>query len=177
MRRKGEGGGGSSYGGRSWERKKEGRQELVRSGCRRSCLGADVGGVDGRIEGVGLPVLHPSPVSPRDLFNLISSYHSTIKLTKNITTNLILLCNFAKRSKVIEDRDVCNWKQLFKGTVSRDFMSLTQVLLLELRISLRIFEKVRNGVNWIIKGPRKMIHEKTLTKKSSDTVPVNFITP
>jgi hypothetical protein len=48
-------------------------------------------------------------------------------------------------------------------------VSTTQVVHLELRISPRIFEKIRNGpIDW-----GKLIHEKTLSRKSRDTVPLN----
>jgi hypothetical protein len=51
-------------------------------------------------------------------------------------------------------------------------VSLIPVVHLELRISPRIFEKIRNGLNGILWGwgERKLIHEKNRSKKSSDTV-------
>jgi hypothetical protein len=39
-------------------------------------------------------------------------------------------------------------------------VSKTPVVHLELRISPRIFEKIRNGPNGILRGLRKLIHEK-----------------
>ncbi len=52
-------------------------------------------------------------------------------------------------------------------------VSLTPVANLELRISPRIFEKIRNGLNSIIRGLGKLIQEKNRSKKSCDTVPLN----
>ena len=51
-------------------------------------------------------------------------------------------------------------------------VSATPVVNLELRISPRIFEKIRNGPNGILWGWGKLIHKKTRSKKSRDTVPL-----
>jgi hypothetical protein len=55
-------------------------------------------------------------------------------------------------------------------------VSLTPVANLELRISQRIFEKIRNGPNGIevqSEAWGKPIQEKTRSKKSRDTVPLS----
>jgi hypothetical protein len=49
-------------------------------------------------------------------------------------------------------------------------VSTTPVVHLELRIPPRIFEKIRNGPNDILRGLGKLIHEKTRSRKSRDTV-------
>jgi hypothetical protein len=46
-------------------------------------------------------------------------------------------------------------------------VSTTPVANLGLRISLRIFEKIRNGLNGIIRGLGKLIHEKNQKQKLS----------
>jgi hypothetical protein len=46
-------------------------------------------------------------------------------------------------------------------------VSLTPVVHLDLRISPRIFEKIRNDPNVIIRGLGKVIHEKNLKQKIS----------
>jgi hypothetical protein len=46
-------------------------------------------------------------------------------------------------------------------------VSTTPVVHLDLRISLRIFEKIRNDPNVIIRGLGKVIHEKNLKQKIS----------
>ncbi len=51
-------------------------------------------------------------------------------------------------------------------------MSLTPVVYLELRISPRILEKIGNGLNDIIRGLVKLIHEGNLKSKSRGTVPL-----
>jgi hypothetical protein len=51
--------------------------------------------------------------------------------------------------------------------------ALTPVVHLDLRISPRIFEKIRNDPNVIFRGLGKVIHEKTRSKKSCDTGPLN----
>ncbi len=55
-------------------------------------------------------------------------------------------------------------------------VSLTPVANLELRISPRIFEKIRNDPNGILRGlgggGGELIHEKTRSRKSHDTVPL-----
>ncbi len=51
-------------------------------------------------------------------------------------------------------------------------VSLIPVVHLDLRISPRIFENIRNGPNGIIRGWGILIHEKTRSKKSRDTVPL-----
>jgi hypothetical protein len=52
-------------------------------------------------------------------------------------------------------------------------VSLIQVWHLDLPISLRIFEKIRNSPNGILWGWGKLIHEKDQSKKSRDTVPLS----
>ncbi len=52
-------------------------------------------------------------------------------------------------------------------------VSLTPVANLELRISPRIFEKIRNDPNGILRGMGELIHEKNRSRKSRDTVPLN----
>jgi hypothetical protein len=45
----------------------------------------------------------------------------------------------------------------------------------DLRISPRIFEKIRNGLNGILWGWGELIHSwKKRSKKSRDTVPINY---
>ncbi len=44
---------------------------------------------------------------------------------------------------------------------------------LELLISPRIFEKIRNGHSGTLRGLGKLIHEKTRSRKSRDTVPLS----
>ncbi len=51
-------------------------------------------------------------------------------------------------------------------------VSLTPVANLELRISQRIFEKIRNDPNVIIRGLGNWFKKKTRSKKSRDTVPL-----
>ncbi len=51
-------------------------------------------------------------------------------------------------------------------------VSSTLVANLELRISPRIFEKILNIPNGIIRASGKLIHEKTRSQKSRDTVPL-----
>jgi hypothetical protein len=53
-------------------------------------------------------------------------------------------------------------------------VSATPVVKLELRISPRILEKIRNGLNGIRYSGAggKLIHKKTRSKKSRDTVPL-----
>ena len=53
-------------------------------------------------------------------------------------------------------------------------VSATPVVNLELRISPRIFEKIRNGPNRTLWGWGKLIHKKTSSKKSRDTVPLRI---
>jgi hypothetical protein len=53
-------------------------------------------------------------------------------------------------------------------------VSLTPVVHLDLRISPRIFEKIRNGPYGILWGWGELIHKKTRSKKSRDTVPLKF---
>jgi hypothetical protein len=48
---------------------------------------------------------------------------------------------------------------------------MTPVVHLELRISPRIFEKIRNGPNGIFRGLGKLIYEKTKILKSLGPVP------
>jgi hypothetical protein len=48
---------------------------------------------------------------------------------------------------MIEDFCICHWT--------------TPVVHLELRISLRIFEKILNGLNGILRGFGELIHKKT----------------
>jgi hypothetical protein len=52
---------------------------------------------------------------------------------------------------------------------------LTPVANLELRISPRIFEKIRNDPNGIIRGWGKLIHEKNQKQKSRDTVLLSLV--
>ncbi len=47
---------------------------------------------------------------------------------------------------------------------------------LELRICPRIFEKIRNGPNGILKGLGKLIQRKTFSRKSRGTVPLTIQT-
>jgi hypothetical protein len=54
-------------------------------------------------------------------------------------------------------------------------VSLTPVVHLDLQISPRIFEKIRNDPNVISEAWGKVIHEKNLSKKSRDTVPLNLL--
>ncbi len=54
-------------------------------------------------------------------------------------------------------------------------VSLTPVTNLELRISPRVFEKIWNGSNGIIRGWGKLFMKKTRSKKSRDTVPLRQI--
>jgi hypothetical protein len=49
------------------------------------------------------------------------------------------------------------------------------VVQLDLRISPRIFEKIWSGPNGILWGWGKLIHEKTRSKKSRDTVPLSYV--
>jgi hypothetical protein len=51
-------------------------------------------------------------------------------------------------------------------------VSLTPAVHLDLRVSPRIFEKIRNGPNGILWGWGELIHKKTRSKKSRDTVPL-----
>jgi hypothetical protein len=53
-------------------------------------------------------------------------------------------------------------------------VSLTPVVYLDLRISPRIFEKIRNDPNvTVLSGAwGKVVHEKNLKQKSRDTVPL-----
>jgi hypothetical protein len=50
--------------------------------------------------------------------------------------------------------------------------NLPPVAHLDLRISPQIFEKIQNGPNGILWARGKLIHEKTRSKKSCDTVPL-----
>jgi hypothetical protein len=57
-------------------------------------------------------------------------------------------------------------------------VSMTSVVYFELRISPQIFKKIRNGPNGILiySGAwGKLIHEKTRSRKSRDTVPLTTI--
>jgi hypothetical protein len=52
-------------------------------------------------------------------------------------------------------------------------VSLIPVVHLDLQISPGIFEKILKGPNAILWGGGKLIHEKTRSKKSRDTVPLS----
>jgi hypothetical protein len=54
-------------------------------------------------------------------------------------------------------------------------VSLIPGVHLDLRLSPWIFEKIQNGPNVILWGWGKLIHEKTGSKKSRDTVPLRNI--
>ncbi len=54
-------------------------------------------------------------------------------------------------------------------------VSLIPAVHLDLRISPPIFEKIRNGTNGILWGGGKLILEKSRSKKSRDTVPLNHL--
>jgi hypothetical protein len=56
-------------------------------------------------------------------------------------------------------------------------VSTKPVANLELRISPRIFEKIRNGPNLYSGAWGKLIHEKTRSRKSRDTVPLTLTLP
>jgi hypothetical protein len=60
---------------------------------------------------------------------------------------------------------------LLEGFLHLPLVSLTPVANLEQRISQRIFEKIQNGPNGIIRGLGETGSEKTRSKKSRDTVP------
>jgi hypothetical protein len=49
---------------------------------------------------------------------------------------------------------------------------LTPVINLYIQISPRIFVKIRKGPNWILRGQRKLIHEKNLKSKISCQAPL-----
>jgi hypothetical protein len=51
-------------------------------------------------------------------------------------------------------------------------VSLIPVMHLDLWISPQIFKKIRNGLDGILK---KLIHEKTRSKKSRDTIPLTEV--
>jgi hypothetical protein len=51
---------------------------------------------------------------------------------------------------------------------------LIPVVHLDLRLSPRIFDKIRNGLNGLLWAEGKLIHEKTRSKKSPDTVPLIY---
>ncbi len=54
-------------------------------------------------------------------------------------------------------------------------LSTTPVVHLELRISPRIFEKIQNGPNGILRGLGETDSWKNQKSKSHDTVPLNLI--
>ncbi len=53
-------------------------------------------------------------------------------------------------------------------------VSLIPVVHLDLRISSRIFEKIRNDPNVILGSWGKVIHEKNLKQNSRDTAPLSL---
>jgi hypothetical protein len=68
--------------------------------------------------------------------------------------------------------------KIIKIFLIKDFFHLPPVSAIpvvnpELRISARLLEKIRNGPNGILWGGGKLIHKKTRSKKSRDTVPLS----
>ena len=71
--------------------------------------------------------------------------------------------------------------KIIKIFLTEDFFHLppvaaTPVVNLELWISPRIFIKIRNGSNGILRGLGKLIHEKNRSRKSRDTVSLKHYT-
>ncbi len=65
------------------------------------------------------------------------------------------------------------WKNFLSILLS--LVSLTPLINLYFRISPRIFITIRNSLYFILRGPKKLIHEKNLKSKSRVRVPLQIV--